>query len=150
MKTDIIGAVLKSNNSAKSRSLRTLPHIGGTSILSVPAGMEVRAVKRYEVETAGEAGVGSQPKDVWWEVPEVVISGVSYAGYMAEIHKGEVLMTARLDAPLPTPDPEEPPPAPPPSGLASQYIVTVDEATRRVIVKRGDGLPMPDWTAVIG
>lgn len=88
---------------------------------------------------------GSEVKkgDMWLHVTHV--DGVPVTnGWMAYIHKGQPICNNFQDFTGGTP-----PPAPEPT-VSSQYIVTIDEATKRVILKRGDGQPMTGWTAVIG
>lgn len=83
--------------------------------------------------------------DKWLHVTHVNGNPVTQ-GWMAYIHKGVPYCDNFKDNTGETP----PPPSEPPPSTATQYIVTVDEATQRVIVKRGDGKPMAGWTADIG
>lgn len=125
-----------------STRIRPFPNTGSAHIGGVPAGVTVTGVELFTATQplSNSAGTYQLPGDQWLKITYYGVEG-----WVARIHMGkEICINFTSDGEVPPPEP------PPPPAMSSQYIVTVDEATKRVIVKRGDGQPMADWTAVIG
>lgn len=106
MKDETINAIIQSNNPAKARAIRQSYSAFASSLGNVPASLPVNATRRVVGEVDGELGPDSRAGDVWWYVPAVVLAGMTTAGWMAERHKGETLMSAQITSPVPEPEPE--------------------------------------------
>jgi hypothetical protein len=125
-----------------STRLRTDHTTYSAVITSYGAG---RVVEGIEFWVASVDGSEVKAGDKWLRVLRVDGLDVT-PGWMAYTHKGVPYCAdwrEYEDVPLPDPDPT-------PTPTSAQYIVTVDEATKRVLVKRDDGLSMADWSVIIG
>lgn len=131
MKTETVGASLKSNDPAKGRAVRAGAGIGYNNIGTISSDKVFHSDKRMVVENNGEAGVNSKIGDVWWYVEGIIVKEDSTprTGWVAERHGGVSYLFVTLDIPVP-------PPPPPPAGKPKivSMVITYDDGTTEKLV----------------
>lgn len=126
---------LKSNNPIKHRSLRQLYGVQSSEIGKVDASVEMISVAKITVTitnihefTDGVIG------DIWHEVHNVPLRGLSglYNGWIAEKHKGEVLLDVISNTP--TPDPSPDPTTPDISTIVEGITIDLLKNSKRIVI----------------
>lgn len=138
MNTESITAVIKSNSTTKTRAVRSGAGIGYDNIGSLEPGVTATMTIRKTATANGEFGFGSLAGDIWWygEGIKVKEDNTPRKGWIAEIHKGEVLLDVTLSQ---TPDPE-----PQPTPDQNIYEVDISEFSKKVTITSNTS--MEGWT----
>lgn len=106
---EILNASLTNFDLTKVRSLRLNHGITAQKRTDIPSSSyPLLGVERFIATQDFEYDIYTKAGDIWWKVT-IVVQGVSYIGWVAEIHLGARQLNAVLETPAPDPEPNPDP-----------------------------------------